>query len=88
MTLTASEAMTSKAIKEYMVNAISMGIRPIGMKRTHMVEESMTSRASEAATSEAIKEYMVNAISMGIRPIGMKLGEDVDLEASCKMNYY
>ena len=53
-----------------------------------MVEESMTSMASEAVTSEAIKEYMVNAISMGIRPIGMKLGEDVDLEASCKINYY
>ena len=58
-----------------------------------MVEESMTLTASEAMTSKAmtskaIKEYMVNAISMGIRPIGIKLGEDVDLEASCKMNYY
>ena len=53
-----------------------------------MVEESMTLTASEAMTSKAIKEYMVNAISMGIRLIGMKLGEDVDLEASCKMNYF
>ena len=41
-----------------------------------------------AATSEAIKEYMVNAISVGIRLIWMKLGEDVDLEAIYKMNYF
>ena len=53
-----------------------------------MVEESMTSMASEAVPSEAVKEYMVNAISVGIRPIAMKLGEDVDLEASYKVNYF
>ena len=41
-----------------------------------------------AATSEAVKEYMVNAISVGIKPIGLKLGEDVDLEASYKINYF
>ena len=41
-----------------------------------------------AETSEATKEYMVNAISVGIRPIAMKLGEDVDLEASYKVNYF
>ena len=41
-----------------------------------------------AATSEATKEYMVNAISVGIRPIRMKLGEDVDLEANCNLNYF
>ena len=41
-----------------------------------------------AATSEASKEYMVNAISVCIRPIAMKLGEDVDLEASYKINYF
>ena len=41
-----------------------------------------------AATSEATKEYMVNPISVGIRLIGMKLGEDVDLEASYKVNYF
>ena len=41
-----------------------------------------------AATSEAVKEYIVNAISVGIRPIAMKLGEDVDLEASYKVNYF
>ena len=41
-----------------------------------------------AATSEATKEYMVNPISVGIRLIGMKLGEDVDLEASYKINYF
>ena len=40
------------------------------------------------ATSEAIKKYMVNAISVGIRPIEMKLCEDVDLEASYKVNYF
>ena len=36
----------------------------------------------------AAKEYMVNAISVGIRPLAMKLGEDVDLEASYKVNYF
>ena len=41
-----------------------------------------------ATTSEAIKEYMVNAISVGIRPIRMKLCDDVDLEASYKVNYF
>ena len=40
-----------------------------------------------AATLEAAKECMVNAISVGIRPIAMKLGEDVNLEASNKVNY-
>ena len=39
-------------------------------------------------TSEAIKEYMVNAISVGIRPNWMKLGEDVDLDANYKINYF
>ena len=41
-----------------------------------------------ATTSEAAKECMVYAISVGIRPIAMKLGEDVDLEASYKVNYF
>ena len=41
-----------------------------------------------AVTSEAAKEYMVNAISVGIRPIRMKLVEDVDLEASYKINWF
>ena len=53
-----------------------------------MVEESMTSMASEAVTSEVVKEYMVNAISVGKMPIRMKLGEDVDLKASYKINYF
>ena len=39
-------------------------------------------------TSEAIKEYMVNAISVGITLIRLKLGGDVDLKASCRMNYF
>ena len=30
---------TSEAIKEYMVNAISMGIRPIGMKLGEDVDQ-------------------------------------------------
>ena len=34
------------------------------------------------------KEYMVNAISVGKMPIRMKLGEDVDLKASYKINYF
>ena len=40
------------------------------------------------ATSEAVKEYMVDAISAGIKPIRMKLGEEVNLEASYKINYF
>ena len=40
------------------------------------------------ATSGAIKEYMVNAISVGKMPIRNKLGEDVDLKASYKINYF
>ena len=44
--------------------------------------------AATSVRAEPTKEYMVNAISVGIRPIAMKLGEDVDLEASYKVNYF
>ena len=40
------------------------------------------------SASEATKEYMVNAISVGIRAIRMKISEDVDLEASYKINLF
>ena len=54
---------------------------------TKVVKYVLLNGSLMATTSEAAKEYMVNAISVGIRPIAMKLGEDVNLEASNKVNY-
>ena len=90
-------SMTSEAVKVYVLD-----LRPFGLrgrcKMRHSVQcnsfgphdktcKVLLSGRLMAATSEAAKEYMVNTISVGIRPIAMKLGEDVNLEASNKVNY-
>ena len=56
-------AATSEAAKEYMVNAISVGIRPIGMKLGEDVGFEASCNINyfwmTAMASEDIKEYMI-----------------------------